>query len=1026
MSLFNNSKNDWENLEVLERNRQSPRCFYTTYETKEKALTFNRSNSEAYHSLNGEWKFYYSKTPWHFPNGCEGQVFDDSQWKTIQVPSEWQFQGYDAPHYTDAIAIFPILDEVVLPTHNPTGLYRKKIEITEQQLHKQIILRFDGVESAFHLWVNGMEVGYSQGSRLTSEFDITNYLVRGENVIAVKVYKFCDGSYIENQDMWWLSGIFREVSMIERPRVQIKDYTIITSPLDTLDKWILDVSLKVENLDSDNSVACIQLRLEDDGNLINEQQVDISSLLAQQEEIIQVKFSVENPVLWSAEQPKLYDLILTFNNGNINEYLAIKVGFREVKIENGLMLINGKAIKLKGVNRHDWCCETGRTVTYEWMEEEVKMMKQHNINAVRTAHYPNHPDFFDLCDKYGLYVIEEADIECDQLGYIKDRDRISDDIRWQKSYVDRVSRMVLRDKNHPSVIMWSLGNESGYGCNFKACYYWCKANDPTRLVHYEEDRFAETADVLSTMYTTHEKLEEIGKLKLNKPHIVCEYAHAMGNGPGGLKEYWDIFYKYPRLQGGFVWEWIEHGILQKTPDGRLYFAYGGDFDDEPNGKNFCTDGLIQGNHKPTPGLKELKKILEPIKLELVNEKPMTVKVKNLYDFISLSDITLEWEIVSENEVLYEGNVILPDIKPGESEIIELRKYEQEANKEYWLNCKVLKEDEISSYQFKLSTVKHRVNQNMKYSHKSSLQVREGDLQISVIGEGWSLKIDKITGKLVNYRVKGVECIEEPFKLELWRAPLDNDIKQVAHWKQHYIHILNEIVKTVEIMYEQEKIIVKVEGIVAPILVNWHIDYEYQYTILPTGEVELTYTGIPKGKLPDSFPRIGIHMGINKELNEATWYGKGPGESYIDSQESQLIGTYRSSIENLHQDYVKPQENGNHTNVKWILMSNEQQGLLIVAPEKINFGAGYYSIKMLEAARHTVDLQPSEYIHLRLDEKVHGLGSASWGPNPLPQHSVSTRPFRIQFVMGTSTTNIKDCFESVSEICKHFGYSYCTL
>ena len=669
---------DWSNVEVLGRNRLPVRPFYCGYPDRESAVKGKREESGNFRLLNGQWKFAYYESPFYVPEECVEETYDDREFAFMPVPGHWQLNGCDFPHYNDAIALFPILDDPGIQADNPTGVYRHTF-CEEKQKDREYILRFDGVESAYHVWLNGIFIGYSQGSRNTAEFDVTEALKDGDNVLAVKVYKFCDGSYLENQDMWWFAGIIRDVSLISRPKIHMLDCRItselLTEQQDTCSvpgkrgKFRLEAVF--ENHTEDETELSVETELLDGEQVIFKDTRRIRGSRGETDYLTEA--GPDNIRPWSAEQPNLYRLVITLKREDeVVESYGEWVGFRTICLRDGLFWVNGRAIKLKGINRHDWNEKTGRCITKEDMLADLYLMKQYNINAVRTAHYPPHPDFLDLCDRLGFYVMEEADLECNQMAYTKNMNRISDDTLWEKSYVDRAERMVRRDKNHPSILFWSLGNESGFGSSFVASGRFIKAYDPTRLVHYEEDRDASIADVYSTMYTRHKALEDLGRdTTRKKPHVVCEYAHAMGNGPGGLKEYWEIFERYPRLQGGFIWEWIDHGIKKYDREGKSCFTYGGDYGDYPNSGAFCCDGLVQADRRPTPAVLQVKKVMEPVTFSGFDKDTGEITVHNKYDFTDLSHLEGTFRVHTLQGVLLEGKADLGGIAPRGSRRIAL-------------------------------------------------------------------------------------------------------------------------------------------------------------------------------------------------------------------------------------------------------------------------------------------------------------------------------------------------------------------
>jgi len=651
--------NDWENHQLPHKNRLPERAYFFPYDNVDAAMTGERAMSSWFKLLNGNWKFNFSPSPAEAPADFYAEGYDTSNWDDIHVPWSWQCHGYDYPHYTNVIYPFPT-DPPRVPSENPTGSYRRNFSISENWNGKRIILHFEGVDSAFYVWVNGKEVGFSKGSRIPAEFDITDYVRTGENSLAVRVFRWSDGSYVEDQDMWWLSGIMRDVYLVAFPAAHIYDYFVRTELDDTYTDAVLKVDAKVSNASGNQKPYSVDMELFDDqGRRIVDGATAQAAPAAGETENVQLSAPVEKPRKWSAEDPYLYTLALTLkdSSGAVIQANSSKIGFRRIEIKQRNFLVNGVAIKLKGANRHDHHPDTGKAVSLDAMKQDVLMMKRHNLNAVRTSHYPNDARFYDLCDYYGLYVIDECDLECHGFGSVGDISRISNDPEWEEAYVDRMRRMVQRDKNHPSIIMWSLGNEAGFGCNHEAMARYARSVDPTRLIHYEGDRETKVADVYSVMYPTIEALEKEGKKKDpgdpahkdGKPYMCCEYAHAMGNGPGNLKEYWETFYKYPRLQGGCVWDWIDQGLRKRTADGKSYFAYGGDFGDYPNDRQFVINGLIFPDRTPSPGLIEYKKVLEPVYTHAVDLNAGKIRVTNKYDFISLDRFNMNWQIWSDFE-----------------------------------------------------------------------------------------------------------------------------------------------------------------------------------------------------------------------------------------------------------------------------------------------------------------------------------------------------------------------------------------
>ncbi len=1013
--------NDWENPKVFERNRVPDRAYFIPYPDEASAMSGERSDSPWFKLLNGNWKFNYAENPAlapddffieYFPEdflmGFDATHWDNKQWKDIQVPCSWQVLGYGRPHYTNVIYPFPV-DPPNVPTENPTGSYRRKFFISDDWDDCQVFLRFEGVDSAFYVWVNGQQVGYSQGSRLPAEFDVTSFIRHGVNTIAVRVFQWSDGSYLEDQDMWWLSGIFRDVYLIAAPQVHIFDFGIRTE----LDAEYRDAVLKIRAVVKNYSQQAaenytVEVNLLDAGrqSVLDAPVSSSISVLPDGEAIIDLETAVENPEKWSAENPYLYSLFITLKDDQdqVVEVETCKVGFRSVELKDGNMLVNGVPIMIKGVNRHDHHPDLGKAVPLDSMIQDILLMKRHNVNAVRTSHYPNDPRFYDLCDYYGLYVLDETDLECHGFATVGNWNWTSDDPEWEGAYVDRMIRMVERDKNHPCVIIWSLGNESGFGCNHKAMAKWVRAADPTRLVHYEGDREQEIADIVGPMYTSVDGIIKLGEDgDAEKPVILCEYAHAMGNGPGGFKEYWDAFYKYKRLQGGFVWDWIDQGLRQVREDGREWFAYGGDFGDEPNDKNFLINGLIFPDREPSPGLVEYKKVLEPVKVEQVDLTAGKVKITNRYDFASLSHLVLSWNLMADGKVIQNGTIPTPDIAAGESKTIIVpfaRPPMLTSGTDYWLNISfTLASDtawaprghEAAWSQFRLPL---NVPSAPALKTESILPINceESDNLIEIAGANFDLIFDKIHGVITSWHHEDLRVINCGPRLNFWRAPIDNDARVRRDWHRARLNELTHRVDRVELSGAERVIQIHLKSRIAPPVLASGFECDYTYTIYGSGDVIIEAHGIPKGDLP-VLPRIGLQMTLPEELDHVSWYGRGPGECYIDSKQANRIGVYSCMVDDLYVPYVYPQDNGNRTDVRWVSFTNTRgMGLLAVMPD-LNFSASRFTTNDLENAMHTCDLDPRDEITLNLDYRHHGLGSASCGPGVLPQYELHPEEFR---------------------------------
>lgn len=1007
----------WEDHKLIHLNRLPSRAYFIPYQDKESALTYERGCSEWFILLNGDWRFRYYKSPLLLPENFQVDDFDDSNWDSITVPSNWQMLGYGRPHYTSSVYPFPV-DPPRVPSENPTGCYRRNFYIPNDWEEKRILLRFEGVDSAFDVWVNGNYIGYSKGSRLPSEFDISSFIKIGDNnSICVCVYQWSDGSYLEDQDMWWLSGIFRDVYILAMPPVHIYDFFVKTF----LDPFYKDATLDIDLIIRNslnykiNRYSLLGKLFNAEGEVITTLEVEVPDIEADSFVDINIKTQLKDVHKWSAEDPYLYDLLLElFLDGNIIQVIPCKVGFRSVEIKNGLLLVNGVSVKFKGVNRHEHHPELGRAIPLRTMLEDVILMKQHNINAVRTSHYPDDPRFYELCDIYGIYVIDETDLECHGFEILSKwygTTILSEDPEWKEAFLDRVERMVHRDKNHPSVIIWSLGNESGFGSNHKVMAEWVKSYDKTRPIHYERDREAEISDIVSSMYTPIDQLIELGKREdLQKPHILCEYAHAMGNGPGNLKEYWETFYKYKRLQGGFVWEWIDHGIRRTTPDGEEYFAYGGDFGDYPNDRNFVIDGLLFPDRTPSPGLLEYKKVLEPVKVNPINIGEGRFEIVNRYDFISLDHLFASWNLSVDGKIYQSGTVKIPHIEAGETgEITIPYKITQNIkDKECYLNIHFcLTSDTIWAKRgYEIAWVQFKVNERRQgYIRKNYSgifkNIHEDKESISIEGANFSLKFNKIDGIISSLISNGIEYIKRGPRLNLWRAPIDNDRLEEKKWRTSGLDYLQHRVNLVEKETRDDLIIIRCKTRIAPPIHPWGIDCNYIYVIRRDGMITLEIDAIPQGQLPDTLPRVGIQTYIPSRFKFVVWSGRGPGESYIDSKEANRFGIYRSKIDNLYTPYVRPQENGNRTDVNWVALTDIRgNGVLITGDHPLNFSAHWFTTEDLDKAKHTCELKKRDFITLNVDYKHHGLGSASCGPGPLPQYVL--RPERFNFTIKFRT------------------------
>ncbi len=1014
--------NDWENHTLPHVNRLAPRAFFVPYHDEASALSGERGRSERFRLLNGIWKFHHSESVQESPEGFQHPEFDAGGWDDIPVPCSWQCRGYDYPHYTNVSYPFPF-DPPRVPTENPTGCYRREFILPAHWRGHRLTLHFEGVDSAFHLWVNGHEAGFSKGSRVPAEFDITDLAVPGANTVAVRVYRWSDGSYLECQDMWWMSGIFRDVWLTAAPSTCIRDIQVVTD----LDSQYQDGELRVRTTVAGAGPSAggereVALELFDSAGRRIPEHTATGRLRAPGdggEKDLELNIPVRAPLKWTAETPNLYTLLVKLKDeqGEILEVVPQNVGFRKIERKGATFTVNGVAIKLKGVNRHDHHPDTGKTVDYRTMLDDVLMMKRHNINAVRTSHYPNDCRFYDLCDRYGLYVIDEADLETHGCAMIGDISRISDDPAWEDAYLDRMVRMVHRDKNHPCVIMWSLGNEAGFGCNHVAMTEAARRIDGTRLIHYEgetgwgrpENHTDFNVDVISRMYAGLDEVRERGEEQdADMAFILCEYAHAMGNGPGGLSEYWELFYRYDRCQGGCVWDWIDQGLRKRTPDGREYFAYGGDFGDEPNDAQFLINGLVFPDRTPSPGLIEYKKVLEPVLTEAEDVGEGSLKLTNRNDFVTLEYLNVSWSVTADGEVLEAGSLAGPPIGPRSSGAMAIPfsppQVQPGADCRLNLSYRLAADTrwagaghEVAWAQFELpagtDTVRTPAGESM-----APVECEREPNMVIVRGDDFTIAFDAACGRISDWRHAGRKLLAAGPQLNFWRAPTDNDKHEVGEWRARGLHMLQHRTDRLTVETPAEDVVnITVEARIAPPMHRHGFRCTCIYKIFGSGDVVLSVCGEPEGEWCDTLPRIGLLTALPGELDRVQWYGRGPGECYRDTKQAGRIGLHSAVVDDLHTPYVVPQENGNRTDVRWVALSDlHGAGLLAVGDPLLNFSVSRFSIEDLEKARHTCDLTPRPEIFLSLDHAHMGIGSGSCGPKTLPEHELKTSGFRFTY------------------------------
>lgn len=917
-------------------------------------------------SLNGSWRLRVSATADAEDDSFAAEGYDAGDWAEVTVPGHWVLQGHGSPSYTNHLYPFPV-DPPRVPTENPTGDHLRTFDLpSEWPSDGGAVLRLDGVESCARIWLNGTDIGEFKGSRLPHEFAVGHLLKPAGNVLAVRVHQWSAGSYLEDQDQWWLPGIFRDVTLLHRPPGSALDFFVHAS------------------YDHVGGAGTLRVDSDVDGR-VTVPALDIDVATGE---------SVTVPVRpWSAELPALYDGLLTTEG----ERVPLRIGFRTVELSDGLIRVNGRAILFKGVNRHEWHPEKGRALDPETMREDVLLMKRHNINAVRTSHYPPHPDFLDLCDEYGLWVIDECDLETHGFTEQAWRDNPVDDDRWTPALLDRAARMVERDKNHPSIVMWSLGNEAGTGRGLTAMAEWIRARDSSRLVHYEGDIDCRDTDVYSRMYAGHAEVERIGQgldggteRRRRLPFILCEYAHAMGNGPGGLADYQRLFESYDRLQGGFVWEWIDHGIQ----DERFGFAYGGDFGEELHDGNFVCDGLVFPDRTPSPSLVEYKKVIEPVRIT-GDGADGTVRVTNTYDFADLSALAFTWAHHVDGETVGSGTLAVPPLGPGESADVTLPEppVRSDGAESHWTVRASLAADTA------WGPAGHVVGWGQFPATARTVPALSAHAG-PVAGERRTTlgpaAFDARTGELRSIGAVDVTGL----RLDIWRAPTDNDegaswqtdTRYGPLWRTLGLHRMRHRLDGVEV--SEDALTVRTR--VAPAGREIGLATVYRWTSDGT-RLRLTVSVAPEGDWPFPLPRLGIRFGLDAGADRVRWFGGGPGEGYPDTKSASLLARWESTVDALQTPYLRPQENGARPDVRWA----ELGGLRVDGDPEFWFTARRWTTEHLDAAAHRTDLTPGDTVWVNLDHGQHGIGSQSCGPGPLPRYFLNARPTEFSFVFSES-------------------------
>lgn len=1027
----------WENPQIFNLGQIKPHANFIPFSTVNELFassSFRRSKSNWVMSLNGQWKFHWVKKPVDRPKNFFEDDFDVKDWDEIEVPANWELQGYGTPIYVNDRYPFPKNPPHIPHEYNPVGSYKKSFIVPKDWDGKEIFIQFGAVKSAAYFWLNGQFLGYNQDSKTPVEFDITNYLREGENSISVEVYRWSDGAYLECQDFWRLSGIEREVFLWASPKVGISDFFVTADLDDNVENGNLNIEIKIEDYDKiiEKPAYRVKCQLFDRENLLLEEIVHYlegSEIIANHTDAscsILANRVIKTPQQWTAETPYLYQLAIILENesGEILQVVGCKVGFRKLEIKNGQLLVNGKAITIKGVNRHEHDEVNGHVITEKDMLADIQLLKQYNFNAVRASHYPNHARWYELCDEYGLYIVDEANIEAHGMGACFQRpfdakahtSALED---WEDAHLDRVKRMFERTKNHPCIIAWSLGNEAGNGKNMHQAYKWIRQRDEFRPTQYEQAGEEKNTDIVCPMYPKIEQIIEYAERTNDRPLIMCEYAHAMGNSVGNLQKYWDAIDRYPNLQGGFIWDWQDQGLLAKTEDGKSYWKYGGDFGgaDVPSDNNFCINGLLFPNREIHPALLEVKKVYQNIKVEIIDLAKGRFKIYNLFDFIPLENIWMEAHLVKNGKPIHHLRMDNFYILPKENMEIDLSTLlsSKEEKGEHFINLNfyLLKDEpmipaghEIAVFQFELQADASSVKRD-DVALKPLVIKEKQDIYI-LEGNDIFIQFSKETGLLEQYSFQENTLLQKGATPNFWRAPIDNDLGNLMmlrlnNWKEASQNRILEKM-TVEIISEQEILIKSIF-----LLPAVQLTYTLSYQIFSNGEIEVKGQFLPfdqqEKKLPE-LPRFGLTLELPLEFEQIEWYGRGPHENYSDRKTSALIGVHNSTIADQYHPYIRPQENGNKIENRWLTLTNNKGvGLKIIGRPLFDFSAQKYTTDDFDIGpsekpfRHTYDLVPKDFITLHLDYGQMGIGGDdSWGAHTHEEFKLFPKEYVVHFIL----------------------------
>ena len=1000
----------YENLSVLHENTMPARAYYIPASRRMDNLVEHREESDRMQLLNGTWKFQYFNSIYDIKDSFFEKNYDTKNFDEIQVPSVWQMAGYDTHQYTNIRYPFPF-DPPYVPQDIPCGAYVHTFEYSRDEKAPKSFLNFEGVDSCFYVWINGSYIGYSQVSHMTSEFDVTDVLQDGTNTVAVLVMKWCDGSYLEDQDKFRMSGIFRDVYILKRPKQAISDYHIKTRIEDMLAK--VEIEMKFY------SPLNVKISIEDRNGAV----VALGSIAEEGTAVLEIA----SPELWNTENPYLYKLILETENEVIVDHIAL----RKIEIKDQVIYLNGQKIKFRGVNRHDSDPVTGFTINPEQITTDLTLMKQHNFNAIRSSHYPNAPFFYEMCDKYGFMVIDEADIEAhgpfmiyrkedtDYNRFKRWNEKIADDPVWEEAIVDRVKLMVERDKNRFCIVMWSMGNESAYGCNFEKALEWTKNFDPDRITQYESARYRNydetydysNLDVYSRMYPALSEIQEYLDKDGSKPFLLVEYCHSMGNGPGDFEDYFQMIQDNDKMCGGFVWEWCDHAIAHGTAEnGKTIYAYGGDHGEEIHDGNFCMDGLVYPDRTVHTGLLEYKNVYRPARVISYNKESGELVLHNYMDFDDLKDyVKISYELTQDGLVISKG--ILPEfsVAPHGEGKTNLKINVPENGKCYLKliyhlkkELPLLDEDHILGFdEIEVSKEDTKCKLAEKWIPEtvvdSELQVNENDTQIHIKGREFAYTIDKRTALFTEMKFAGREYLNHPMELNIWRAPTDNDMYIKSEWKKAHYDKAYTRAYTTEVVQGKHGVKITSHASVVAETVQKILDVTITWKIEAAGKIDADIAVTKDDEFPD-LPRFGVRMFLDKKLSAVRYFGMGPQESYCDKHQAASHGLYRADVGDLHEDYIRPQENGSHYDCEYVELNNSRYGIVASAEKAFSFNASYYTQEELEKKTHNYELIESDSVVFCVDYALNGIGSNSCGPVVLEQYRFDDVLFRFQFTL----------------------------